>query len=68
MARTLYIFNFFDETVCILLVVCILFDYVLHRVLVDTVLNFPPSLEEVTVSVSDERVWFRNHVEEDTGE
>ncbi|KAM4621629.1 cell cycle checkpoint control protein RAD9A [Polymixia lowei] len=34
------------------------------RVLVDTVLHFPPSLEEVTVSVSDERVWFRNHVEE----
>lgn len=36
------------------------------RVLVDTVLNFPPSLEEVTVTVSDERVWFKNHVEEHT--
>ncbi|XP_071401129.1 cell cycle checkpoint control protein RAD9A-like isoform X1 [Centroberyx affinis] len=35
------------------------------RLLVDTVLHFPPSLEEVTVSVSDERVWFRNHVEEE---
>lgn len=34
------------------------------RVLVDTVLHFPPSLEEVTVSVSDERMWVRNHVEE----
>ncbi|XP_040029633.2 cell cycle checkpoint control protein RAD9A [Gasterosteus aculeatus] len=35
------------------------------RLLVDTVVHFPPSLEEVTVSVSDERMWFRNHVEED---
>ncbi|KAG9345582.1 hypothetical protein JZ751_008726 [Albula glossodonta] len=35
------------------------------RLLVDTVLHFPPSLEEVSVSVSGERVWFRNHVEEE---
>lgn len=35
------------------------------RLLVDTVAHFPPSLEEVTLSVSDERMWFRNHVEED---
>ncbi|XP_076015667.1 cell cycle checkpoint control protein RAD9A isoform X2 [Genypterus blacodes] len=35
------------------------------RVLVDTVVHFPPSLDEVTLSVSNERVWFRNHVEED---
>ncbi|CAL8356919.1 unnamed protein product [Merluccius merluccius] len=35
------------------------------RVLADTVLNFPPSLEEVTVTVSDERVWFRNHVDQE---
>ncbi|XP_070692383.1 cell cycle checkpoint control protein RAD9A [Pempheris klunzingeri] len=35
------------------------------RLLVDTVVHFPPSLEEVTVSVSDERMWFRNHVEEE---
>ncbi|XP_059202860.1 cell cycle checkpoint control protein RAD9A [Centropristis striata] len=35
------------------------------RVLVDTVQHFPPSLEEVTVSVSDERMWLRNHVEEE---
>ncbi|KAJ8371878.1 hypothetical protein AAFF_G00299160 [Aldrovandia affinis] len=34
------------------------------RLLVDTVLHFPPSLEEVSVSVSAERVWFRSHVEE----
>ncbi|CAG04785.1 unnamed protein product, partial [Tetraodon nigroviridis] len=34
------------------------------RVLVDTVMHFPPSLEEVTVSVTDERMWVRNHVEE----
>lgn len=27
-------------------------------------MHFPPSLEEVTVSVSDERMWVRNHVEE----
>lgn len=33
------------------------------RVLVDTVMHFPPSLEEVTVSVNDERMWVRNHVE-----
>ncbi|KAL3973105.1 DNA cross-link repair 1C protein [Sarotherodon galilaeus] len=35
------------------------------RLLVDTVIHFPPSLEEVTVSVSDERMWVRNHVEEE---
>ncbi|XP_068596409.1 cell cycle checkpoint control protein RAD9A [Brachionichthys hirsutus] len=35
------------------------------RVLVDTVMHFPPSLEEVTVSVSGERMWVRNHVEEE---
>ncbi|XP_068181342.1 cell cycle checkpoint control protein RAD9A isoform X2 [Antennarius striatus] len=35
------------------------------RVLVDTVMHFPPSLEEVTVSVSDDRMWVRNHVEEE---
>ncbi|KAL4641712.1 cell cycle checkpoint control protein RAD9A [Arapaima gigas] len=35
------------------------------KLLVDTVLHFPPSLEEVTLSVNNERVWFRNHVEED---
>lgn len=35
------------------------------RLLVDTVLHFPPSLEEVSVSVSAERVWFRNHVEDE---
>ncbi|XP_036406804.1 cell cycle checkpoint control protein RAD9A [Megalops cyprinoides] len=35
------------------------------KLLVDTVLHFPPSLEEVSLSVSDERVWFRNHVEEE---
>uniref|UniRef100_A0A674MXQ2 Cell cycle checkpoint control protein n=1 Tax=Takifugu rubripes TaxID=31033 RepID=A0A674MXQ2_TAKRU len=34
------------------------------RLLVDTVTHFPPSLEEVTVSVNDERMWVRNHVEE----
>lgn len=27
-------------------------------------MHFPPSLEEVTVSVSDERMWVRNHMEE----
>ncbi|XP_041707669.1 cell cycle checkpoint control protein RAD9A [Coregonus clupeaformis] len=35
------------------------------RLLVDTVLHFPPSLEEVSVSVSGERVWFRNHVDDE---
>ncbi|KAI3351717.1 hypothetical protein L3Q82_020549, partial [Scortum barcoo] len=35
------------------------------RLLVDTVVHFPLSLEEVTVSVSDERMWFRNHVEDE---
>lgn len=27
-------------------------------------MHFPPSLEEVTVSVNDERMWVRNHVDE----
>ncbi|KAL0974204.1 hypothetical protein UPYG_G00217060 [Umbra pygmaea] len=35
------------------------------RLLVDTVLHFPPALEEVTLSVSGERVWFRNHLEDE---
>ncbi|XP_038554566.1 cell cycle checkpoint control protein RAD9A isoform X1 [Micropterus salmoides] len=35
------------------------------RLLVDTVVHFPPSVEEVTVSVSDERMWIRNHVEDE---
>ncbi|XP_067103401.1 cell cycle checkpoint control protein RAD9A isoform X2 [Osmerus mordax] len=35
------------------------------RLLVDTVLHFPPSLEEVSVTVSGDRVWFRNHVDEE---
>ncbi|KAK7922084.1 hypothetical protein WMY93_008986 [Mugilogobius chulae] len=35
------------------------------RLLVDTVVHFPSSLEEVTLSVSDDRMWFKNHVEED---
>ncbi|XP_056295565.1 cell cycle checkpoint control protein RAD9A [Pseudoliparis swirei] len=35
------------------------------RLLVDTFVHFPPSLEEVTVSVSNERMWVRNHVEEE---
>ncbi|XP_061900137.1 cell cycle checkpoint control protein RAD9A isoform X1 [Entelurus aequoreus] len=35
------------------------------KLLVDTVVHFPPSLEEVTLSVSDERMWFRNHVDEE---
>lgn len=35
------------------------------RLLVDTVVHFPPSLEEVSLTVSDDRMWFRNHVEED---
>ncbi|XP_064810829.1 cell cycle checkpoint control protein RAD9A isoform X1 [Oncorhynchus masou masou] len=35
------------------------------RLLVDTVLHFPPSLEEVSVSVSGERVCFRNHVDDE---
>lgn len=37
----------------------------LLRLLVDTVTHFPQSLEEVTVTVSDERMWVRNHVEEE---
>ncbi|KAI5624837.1 cell cycle checkpoint control protein RAD9A [Silurus asotus] len=35
------------------------------RLWVDTVLHFPPSLEEVSVSVRSDRVWLRNHVEDD---
>uniref|UniRef100_A0AAZ3NS27 Cell cycle checkpoint control protein n=1 Tax=Oncorhynchus tshawytscha TaxID=74940 RepID=A0AAZ3NS27_ONCTS len=35
------------------------------RLLVDTVLHFPPSLDEVSVSVSGERVCFRNHVDDE---
>ncbi|KAK7138300.1 hypothetical protein R3I94_013811 [Phoxinus phoxinus] len=35
------------------------------RLMVDTVLHFPPSQEEVTLSVSSDRVWLRNHVEDD---
>ncbi|XP_027010455.1 cell cycle checkpoint control protein RAD9A [Tachysurus fulvidraco] len=35
------------------------------RLWVDTVLHFPPSLDEVNVSVSSDRVWLRNHVEDD---
>lgn len=39
-----------------------------RRLWVDTVLHFPPSLEEVCVSVSSDRVWLRNHVEDDAGD
>ncbi|KAM9834724.1 cell cycle checkpoint control protein RAD9A isoform X1 [Syngnathus typhle] len=35
------------------------------RLLLDTVAHFSPSLEEVTLSVSDERMWLRNHVDEE---
>lgn len=35
------------------------------RLLVDTVVHFPLSLEEVTLTVSEDRMWFRNYVEED---
>ncbi|XP_016096654.1 cell cycle checkpoint control protein RAD9A isoform X2 [Sinocyclocheilus grahami] len=35
------------------------------RLMVDTVLHFPPSLDEVNLSVSSDRVWLRNHVEDD---
>lgn len=35
------------------------------RLLMDTVMHFPPSLEEITVSVSDERMWIKNHVEDE---
>ncbi|XP_074529824.1 cell cycle checkpoint control protein RAD9A [Halichoeres trimaculatus] len=35
------------------------------RLLVDSVVHFPLSVEEVNVSVSDERMWIRNHVEEE---
>nr|XP_046261264.1 cell cycle checkpoint control protein RAD9A isoform X2 [Scatophagus argus]XP_046261265.1 cell cycle checkpoint control protein RAD9A isoform X2 [Scatophagus argus] len=35
------------------------------RLLVDTVVHFPPSLEEVTVAVSGDKMWVRNHVEEE---
>lgn len=33
----------------------------------DTVLHFPPSLEEVNLSVTNDRVWLRNHIEDDAG-
>lgn len=33
----------------------------------DTVLHFPPSQEEVNLSVSSDRVWLRTHVEDDAG-
>ncbi|XP_015231655.1 PREDICTED: cell cycle checkpoint control protein RAD9A [Cyprinodon variegatus] len=36
------------------------------RVLVDTVAHFPTSLEEVTVTVNDERMWVRNYVEDES--
>ncbi|XP_008325261.2 cell cycle checkpoint control protein RAD9A isoform X1 [Cynoglossus semilaevis] len=36
------------------------------RLLVDTVMHFPSSLDEVTVSVNADRMWFRNHVDEET--
>ncbi|RVE67291.1 hypothetical protein OJAV_G00101610 [Oryzias javanicus] len=45
---------------------CITNFRVQPRVLVDTVVHFPPSLEEVTVTVSDERMWVRNYVEDET--
>ncbi|KAM6924118.1 cell cycle checkpoint control protein RAD9A [Xenentodon cancila] len=35
------------------------------RLLVDMVAHFPPSLEEVTVTVSDDRMLVRNHVEDE---
>ncbi|MGH0190318.1 UNVERIFIED_CONTAM: hypothetical protein FKN15_044359 [Acipenser sinensis] len=35
------------------------------RLLVDTVVHFPPSLEEVNVTVSRERMQFRNHLEDE---
>ncbi|KAK6468619.1 cell cycle checkpoint control protein RAD9A isoform X1 [Huso huso] len=35
------------------------------RLLADTVVHFPPSLEEVNVTVSGERVQFRNHLEDE---
>ncbi|XP_047440943.1 cell cycle checkpoint control protein RAD9A [Mugil cephalus] len=35
------------------------------RVLVDTVVHFPSSVEEVTLTVNEERMWVRNHVEEE---
>ncbi|XP_063732857.1 cell cycle checkpoint control protein RAD9A isoform X2 [Eleginops maclovinus] len=35
------------------------------RLLVDTVVHFSPSLEEVTVSVSDDQMWVKNHVEDE---
>ncbi|XP_077465007.1 cell cycle checkpoint control protein RAD9A isoform X2 [Stigmatopora argus] len=38
------------------------------RLLVDTVAHFPPSLEEVTLSVSDQRMWLRSHVEEESAQ
>nr|XP_015209469.1 PREDICTED: cell cycle checkpoint control protein RAD9A [Lepisosteus oculatus] len=38
------------------------------RLLVETVVHFPASLEEVSVSVSGEAVRLRNHLEEEAGE
>lgn len=38
------------------------------RLWVDTVLHFPPSLDEVCVSVSSDQVWLRNHVEDGAGD
>ncbi|XP_039623472.1 cell cycle checkpoint control protein RAD9A [Polypterus senegalus] len=35
------------------------------KLLVDTVMNFPATLEEVNVTVTGERVLFRNHLEEE---
>nr|XP_057919730.1 cell cycle checkpoint control protein RAD9A isoform X2 [Doryrhamphus excisus] len=35
------------------------------RLLVDAVVHFPPSLEEVTLSVNNERVWLRNYMDEE---
>ncbi|XP_037531758.1 cell cycle checkpoint control protein RAD9A [Nematolebias whitei] len=35
------------------------------RVLVDTVVHFPSSVEEVTVTANNERLWVRNHVEDE---
>ncbi|XP_062249494.1 cell cycle checkpoint control protein RAD9A [Platichthys flesus] len=35
------------------------------RLLADTVVHFPSSLDEVTMSVNDDRMWFRNHVDDE---
>lgn len=37
------------------------------RVLVDTVVHFPSSVEEVTMTANNERLWVRNHVEDEAG-